>query len=137
MNYGEAFNKMGISGMGHIGAPWCGFAPDGVMVMMAHKNFFHKEEGRYVYDDKGNLGEIEHSASARKSIELLVSYFQPNRPIRLLVGEFSDDGGVEANGKIRGASFLRSSGDFYEATMVSVERTSGAIKCACTSKSEV
>jgi hypothetical protein len=48
--YGEAFKRLGVPGMGHQGATWCGLNPSGVLVLMAHENYVHFRNGPRRYE---------------------------------------------------------------------------------------
>lgn len=138
MNYGEAFAKMGVSGMGRLGAPWCATNAEGVMVLMAHQNYFHKSEpGGYEYLDPGAPNEINHSPSSRASLNLLAEYFEPDREIHLIVGEFHTDGDADENGVTQAAKFKCAGGGYYRAEMTGFNRADGLIRCRCISKHQM
>ena len=92
LQYGEAFARMGVQKMGRIGAPWCGLAPDGVMVFMAHQAYFRKEGGTYYYVDE-TASALPPAPSAIETDRRMTRYFEAGtREIRLIVGRFGDDG---------------------------------------------
>lgn len=134
MNYGEAFEKMGVAGMGRIGAPWCGLNQDGVMVLMAHQSAFRKGKDGFEYLDKGLPEGAAHSNSAKRSINLLADYFEPNKRILLLIAEFTVDGGLDKNGKVVASEFKTAKGSYYNAEMIEVNRETGFIHCNCISR---
>jgi hypothetical protein len=138
MNYGEAFAKMGIKGMGRLGASWCALNPEGVMVLMAHQNYFRlTEAGIWEYLDPGAPNEIDHSSSAKISMNLLAEYFEPGKQILLIIGKFYTDGGAENGGVIQAARFESAAGGYYVAEMVELDRTNGIIRCHCSRREQM
>jgi len=97
LQYGEAFDRMGVPGMGRIGAPWCGMAPDGVMVFMAHQRYFRKEGMTYYYvDDIASA--LPLAPSALETDRRMNRYFaEGRRAIRLIVARFVTDGNPTAS----------------------------------------
>jgi hypothetical protein len=92
LQYGEAFGRMGVPNMGRIGAPWCGLAPDGVMVFMAHQRYFRKEKDTYFYVDDIPSA-LPPANSAVETDRRMRGYFDAGkREIRLIVGAFETDG---------------------------------------------
>lgn len=132
MNYGEAFAKMGIKGMGRLGASWCALNPEGVMVLMAHQNYFRPTAtGSWEYLDPGAPNEINHSSSAKISMNLLAEYFEPGRQILLIIGKFYTDGDTDDSGVTQAAKFESAAGGYYVAEMVDLDRANGMIRCHC------
>ena len=112
LQYGEAFDRMGVPRMGRIGAPWCGLAPDGVMVFMAHQNFFRKEEGTYFYVDE-TASALAPAPSAIETDRRMRQYFEAGkREIRLIIGTFHEDGD-----KLNAARFHHAAGTYYLAEL--------------------
>ena len=74
LNYGQAFGKIGIPTLGGRGTLWCGIDPEGVLVLMAHKNYFRKfrtEQGQVLrYIDLGSP-EPSNSHPVQASMNLL------------------------------------------------------------------
>ena len=128
LNYGQAFEKVGITTLGGRGTLWCGLAPTGVLVLMAHKNYFRKfrtEQGqmlRYV-DPGAPVPSSSHPVQA--SLNLLEQYFQPGKPIILLEAEMKSDGGPAA-----AAAFDHATGKAFNARFISFQRPTGRIECA-------
>jgi hypothetical protein len=92
LQYGEAFERLGVPDMDRIGAPGCGLAPDGVMVFMAHQDHFRKEEGRYYYVDDV-ASDFPLAPSAIETDRRMQAYFESGgRRIRLIVARFRSDG---------------------------------------------
>jgi hypothetical protein len=112
LQYGEAFERMGVPNMGRIGAPWCGLAPDGVMVFMAHQNHFRREGKTYYYvDDVASA--LPLAQSAKETDKRMSQYFdEGKRAIRLVVGRFDDDGD-----ETRASSFGGALGFYYDAEL--------------------
>lgn len=131
LNYGEAFARMGVPGMGRRGAPWCGIAPDGVLVFMAHQSYFrHIDEVDHYVDDKPSI--LPPSPSARLSHRMLADYYgSGKRSIRLIVGIFESDGD-----EAHASRFGHASGIYYEASLTWVGET-GLLRAICSSRLEL
>jgi hypothetical protein len=136
--YGEIFDHLGVPNMGRQGSGWCGEDADGVLVLMAHQNFFHRgPDGKYYYDAPGDPRLPTSSPSAARNIRMIGAYFEPGKPILLPVGEFSSDGGFDANGEPYAAEFKRATGAVYRATFRTFDANTGRIVCDVVSKFEV
>lgn len=136
--YGEMFERLGVPGMGRQGTGWCGINGDGVLVLMAHQNFFHpKPGGGWYYDAPGDPRLPTVSASAARSLRMIAAYFKPGREILLPVGEFTSDGGTSASGKLEPAAFRQATGSVYRATLRDFESDTGRIVCDVVAKFDV
>jgi hypothetical protein len=112
LQYGEAFLRMGVPNMGRIGAPWCGLAPDGVMVFMAHQNYFRREDGVYFYVDE-TVSALPPASSALETDRRMSRYYNAgNRAIRLVVGRFVTDGDP-----LRSSVFHSAPGFYFDAEL--------------------
>ena len=129
MQYGEAFARMGIPNMGRQGSGWCSHAPDGTLVLMAHLNYFHKDQDGWYYQVPDQRAPPSISAPAARSLGMLGSYFCRGRRIVLLVGEFITDGGWQSDGTWRPSKFKIATGWAYEATMNSFDESTGNLRC--------
>jgi hypothetical protein len=63
MNYGEAFQLNGVPDMEHGSILWCGKRQDGVVVVLAHQEFFNYVNGTLQYED-----DWSHNARSRDAI---------------------------------------------------------------------
>src|SRR5688572_3200609 len=75
--YGQAFERLGISGMGHLGATWCAQNASGVLVLMAHQNYVHRDGGvpaKWVYEMPDEGPEPDRGSSAKRSLAMIESY---------------------------------------------------------------
>jgi hypothetical protein len=127
--YGEIFAKLGILDMGHQGATWCSLNPDGVMVLMAHQNYFHKRRGMWQYETPDEGVQPSRGPSATRSLKMLDEYFSADREILLPVAEFITDGGIAADGTWRPSEFNHATGAVYEARMKAFELRTGYLLC--------
>ena len=127
--YGEAFERVGAPGMGRQGAPWCAKGNDGVLVLMAHQNYFHRGPGGYYYELPRIPDMPRRTGSAAQSLKMLNEYFQPGRSIHLLIAVFRDDGGVQQNGTFRAAEFGEATGDAYRAEMRLFDLSTAHLLC--------
>jgi hypothetical protein len=136
MQYGEVFEKLGVPGMGRLGAPWAAIDPAGVLVVMAHQNFFvlDKATRKYVYVHPAVPKLNEVGGSIAQSLKVVEAYYEPGKPILLPIAEFSFDGGLDATGKIKKANFLRGTGSAYRATMREFDPFTGRNVCDVVSK---
>ena len=128
--YGEIFQRLGIPGMGHLGATWCELDPNGVLVLMAHQNYVHKRTGAWVYEmpHEGKLP--VRSPSATKSLRMIAGYFEPDKKIILPVAEFTNDGGLRDDGTWEASSFKQATGDVYRGTMKAFDVATGYLLCS-------
>lgn len=136
--YGQTFEKLGVTGMGRQGSGWCAPDPAGTMVLMAHQNFFHRDgDGRWLYEGIGYPGLPETSPTAARSIRMLADYFRLQREILLPVAIFRNDGCVHPDGTAEPAEFDHATGDIYRATMRSFDPHTGHIICDVVSRFSV
>ena len=135
--YGEIFQRLGIPGMGHLGATWCELDPQGVLVLMAHQNYVHKRNGPWVYEmpHEGKLP--KRSSSATRSLKMIENYFDQEKAIILPVAEFATDGGLREDGTWEPSSFKHATGDVYRARMQVFDPTTGYLLCAIDSRFSV
>lgn len=129
LQYGETFERLGIKDMGRQGALWCAIDPSGVLVLMAHQNYFHREHAGWIYVMPRYEGMPQRGISAIRSLDMLERYFVPNRPIILPVAVFARDGGLQSDGTFEPAEFGHATGDVYRATMRHFERTTAHLIC--------
>ena len=127
--YGTMFRKLGISGMGRQGSGWCELSPDGVLVLMSHRNFYGKREGKIFYDSPGNAQLPKVSASAERSIRMISKYYVPEREILLPIGEFAFDGSIDPDGSHEASRFSYATGDGYRARMKEFDPATGHLLC--------
>jgi hypothetical protein len=127
--FGEIFEKLGIPGMGHQGATWCSLNPGGILVLMAHQNYFHKRRGIWQYEMPNEGVQPRRGPSATRSLEMLSGYFAPDRQILLPVAEFITDGGPMPNGSWRPSEFKHATGAVYEGRMKAFELDTGYLLC--------
>ena len=126
-NYGQAFARVGIQTMGGRGTLWCSENADGVLVLMAHKNYIRKfrtgqaQSLRYI--DPG-APEPSSSYPVQASLNLLDQYFAPGKAIILLEAEFITDGGPA-----HAAAFDYATGKAYQGRFMSFHRPTGRIEC--------
>lgn len=137
LKYGELFERLGIKDMGRQGALWCAFDPEGVLVLMAHQNYFRRERGVWQYEMPRYEGMPPRGAAAVRSLEMLENYFAPGRPITLPVAVFTRDGGMRADGTFEAAEFGYATGDVYRGTMRYFERATAHLVCDCLRKSSL
>ena len=134
IQYGEMFERLGVNGMGRQGSGWCGINPSGVLVLMAHQNFFHRDaNGNWYYDAPGDPRLPAISQSAARSIRMIAEYSARAKEILLPVGIFRTDGRIHANGAHEPADFQEATGRVYKATIRSFDATTGSIVCDVTS----
>jgi hypothetical protein len=123
----EAFRRHKIS-LGGRGTVWCGLNPDGVLVLMAHRNYLGS---RYLdpkdprtkirtYLDPG-YGRPGNAPSVTESLEILGNYFSSGkREIILLEAEFKFDSP---------AQFKRATGRAFQAILQDFNPATGRILC--------
>jgi hypothetical protein len=128
-NYGEAFNRLGIPGMGHQGATWCELNPDGVLVLMAHQKYVRFKDGPRRYETPSDGPQPPRSASAKRSLAMISAYFAPERAIVLPIAEFVTDGGIRSDGTWESSVFKHATGDAYNARMQSFDPVTGYLLC--------
>lgn len=128
--YGEIFEKLGIPGMGHLGATWCELNPGGVLVLMAHQNYIQKRNGQWVYEIPREGKLPKRSSSATKSLKMITEYFEAERQIFLPVAEFSKDGGLRPDGTWEPSNFKNATGDVYRGRMLNFDPSTGYLLCA-------
>lgn len=132
MNFRQAFRRVGIDTRGGRGTLWCELDSKGVMVLMIHKNYIKKykidgvEQLRYM--DPGTA-EPKTVASLQKSLDLLETYFEQDKPMILLEGEFKSDGS-----DVSPAEFDYATGRGYKAKIVDFDRATGRIGCHITQR---
>ena len=136
MQYGVIFERLGVPGMGRLGAPWAALDPDGVLIVMSHQNFFvlDKTTRKYLYEHPAIPKLNKVGGSITQSLKIVEAYFGPGKPILLPIAEFSFDGGLDANGKIKKANFSRGTGSAYRATMRHFDPITGHNVCDVLSK---
>ena len=127
--YGETFKRLGIPGMGHQGAPWCAINPAGILVLMAHQNYFHRKRGNYQYEMPADEPATPRGPSANSSLDMIGSYFAEGRNIILPVAVFVTDGALKADGTWGPSIFDYATGDYYEGRMRKFERQTGYLLC--------
>src|SRR5687767_2767588 len=77
--YGEMFERLGIPGMGHQGATWCALNPGGILVLMAHQNYFRRAGSKYQYEHPKCEPATLRGPSAKRSLDMMGSYFAEGR----------------------------------------------------------
>lgn len=127
--YGEVFERLGISGMGHQGATWCALNAEGQLVLMAHQNYFHRRTGKWQYEMPPDEPATPRGPSAKRSLDMIGNYFAEGRPIILPVAVFVTDGGLREDGTWSPSVFDHATGDFYEGRMMQFDRTTGYLLC--------
>lgn len=127
--YGTMFRKLGIMGMGRQGSGWCDLNPGGVLVLMSHRNFYGKRDGKIYYDSPGNAHLPKVSASAERSIRMMAKYYEPEREILLPVGDFAFDGCINPDGSQKASRFSYATGDVYRACMTEFDPATGHLLC--------
>ena len=132
--YGEAFERLGIPGMGHQGAAWCALNPDGILVLMAHQKYVRFKDGPRRYETPNEKIVPPRGPSAVKSLKMIGGYFAPEKSIILVIGEFVTDGGLRADGSWEASVFRHATGDAYRATMQSFNETNGCLLCLLSEK---
>lgn len=127
--YGEIFQRLGVDTMSRRGSGWCGLCQDGVLAIMSHQNFFCREGNQFVYRHPGDLRTPTTSTSAIRSIRMIASYFEPNKPVLLPVGVFANDGGWESDGSHIPSKFSFATGDVYQATIREFDAATAYFLC--------
>ena len=115
--YGEIFERLGIPGMGRIGATWCALNSKGVLVLMAHQNYVHKRRGIWKYEMRREGPMLPRGPSATRSLNMIGSYFAKNKQIILPIAVFVTDGGPRSDGTWEPSEFKYATGDVYDARM--------------------
>jgi hypothetical protein len=126
LNFGQAFQRVGISTLGGRGTKWCELNANGILVLMAHKNYFRKFVSpipHLKYIDPGTT-EPSTSPSVMNSLNQIGEYFQPSKPIILLEAIFKTDGGPNFP-----AMFDHATGRAFNATMIEYDRSTGRLVC--------
>ena len=128
--YGEIFDRLGIPGMGHLGANWCALNPEGVLVLMAHQNYFHRRTGKWQYEMPPDEPATPRGPSAKRSLDMIGAYLADGqKKIILPVAVFVTDGEQRADGTWSPSVFNHATGDFYEGSMTTFERGTGYLLC--------
>jgi hypothetical protein len=132
--YGEAFERSGIPGMGRQGAPWCAHDPQGTLVLMAHQNYVQRRETGWQYEmpDRGQLP--VRGPSANRSWDIISTYFALDKPIVLLIAVFTVDGRIREDGTWEQSEFKHAIGDAYRARMKACNPAHGYLLCQIESK---
>ena len=129
IQYGEIFERAGVPGMGRQGSGWCGLNPEKVLVLMGHQAFFQRDAQGWYYEVPNEGPQPKRAASAVSSLRMIESYFAPDKPIILLVGIFTNDGGIKADGTWESSKFKEATGDGYKAVMKAFDRVTGYLLC--------
>lgn len=127
--YGEMFKRLGIPGMGHQGATWCALNPEGILVLMAHQNYFRRAESKYQYEHPKCEPETLRGSSAKRSLDILGSYFAVGRTIILPIAVFVTDGAPRGDGTWEPSVFDYATGDYFEGRMREFERETAYLLC--------
>lgn len=127
--YGEMFKRLGIPGMGHQGTTWCALNPEGILVLMAHQNFFRRVESKYQYEHPKCEPTTLRGPSAKRSLAMMDSYFTVNRKIILPVAVFVTDGALRGDGTWGPSEFDHATGDYFEGRMRQFERETAYLLC--------
>jgi hypothetical protein len=132
--YGEAFARLGVMGMGRQGASWCGIDPDGVLVLMSHQNYYRKENGVFLYRTPNHERRTPIASSVTRSRRMIAEYFEPGRKIILAIGVFDTDGGALPDGRHEPSKFREATGQAYRATMREFDENTGRLVCEIVEK---
>lgn len=128
--YGEAFERLGVPGMGRIGADWCAVDPRGVLVLMGHEKYVVRRGGAWVYETPVNgIAPPGSSGAASSSRALLESYFAVDKPIILIVARFRVDGHFDSGGKWLTSEFKEATGDAYKGRMQQFSQVESYLLC--------
>jgi hypothetical protein len=128
--YGELFKRLEIPGMGHQGATWCALNPEGVLVLMAHQNyFFRRKTGKWQYEMPADEPKTPRGPSARRSLDMIAGYFADDKKIILAVAVFLTDGALRSDGTWGPSKFDHATGEYYEGRMRQFQRESGYLLC--------
>jgi hypothetical protein len=128
-SYGEIFERLGVPGMGRRGATWCGLTSDGVLVLMAHQNYVRKTGDSYQYEHPPCDPATLRTGSAKRSLDMIGSYFAVDRKIILPVAVFITDGYQRADGTWEPSKFDHATGAYYEGRMKQFERDTCYLLC--------
>ena len=96
---------------------------------MAHQNYFHRKTGKWQYEMPRDEPATPRGPSAKRSLDMIGTYFAEGRKIILPVAVFVTDGELRADGTWGPSVFDHATGDFYEGTMKQFERDSGYLLC--------
>lgn len=132
--YGEVFERLGIPGMGRQGATWCALNSEGILVLMAHQNYFHRRTNKWQYEMPRDEPATPRGPSAKRSLDMIDSYFAVGRKIILPVAVFVTDGALRADGTWGPSVFDYATGDYYEGAMTEFERDTGYLLCSIDGK---
>jgi hypothetical protein len=132
--FGEIFSRLGIPNKGRQGETWCALDPEGIMVLVAHQVFFHRVDGRWIYETPNHGPMPVRGPSAMRSLRMLAEYFEPERPILLPVAVFDSDGGKRPDGTWAPSQFNHATGDVYRGRMKVFRQDSGYLLCELDSK---
>lgn len=128
-NYGEMFMKLGVPRMGRQGSGWCGINDQGVMVLMAHQNFFRKFDDAWFYIATGHPNQPKASIPAKRSLDMLDAYFEEGKDIILAIGIFKSDGEYTLGGKVIASEFKEATGSAANARMLYFDPRTGTTAC--------
>ena len=135
--YGEMFKRLGVPNMGRQGATWCEMNPEGILVLMAHQNYFRLKDGKMHYEMPPDEPATPRGPSAKRSLDMIAAYFAEDRRIILPVGVFVTDGAQRADGTWDPSVFDHATGDYYEGRMKKFDRGTGYLLCDIDSKHSV
>jgi hypothetical protein len=135
--YGEMFRRLRVPNMGRQGATWCETDPDGILVLMAHQNYFRRKQGKMVYEMPPDEPSSPRGPSARRSLDMIAAYFAEGRGIILPVGVFVTDGVQRDDGTWGASVFGYATGDYFMGRMRKFERSTGYLLCDVDSKHSV
>ena len=123
--------------MGRQGTLWCGKNSSGILVLMAHQNYFGMKNGEIFYETPGVEISFSRVGSAKKSLDMIENYFQQNKEIILIIGVFNRDGGPLPNGEWESSKFKEATGYAYKAVMQNFDRKTGYLLCTECNKFEL
>jgi hypothetical protein len=129
-SYGDAFERLGVPGMGFRGADWCSVDPRGVLVLMGHENYVMRRNGVWVYETPVNgIAPPGSGRAASRSRALLESYFAMDKPIILIVARFGVDGHFDSEGRWINSVFKEATGDAYKGRMQRFSQAESYLLC--------
>ena len=95
---------------------------------MAHQNYFHRRTGKWQYEMPGEESATPRG-SAKRSLDMIGTYFPEGRKIILPIAVFVTDGDLREDGTWSPSVFDHATGDFYEGRMAQFERDTGYLLC--------
>jgi hypothetical protein len=96
-------------------AVWCALNPEGVLVLMAHQNYFHRRTGKWQLEMPSE--ESTHLVARQSEVDMIGTYFAEARKIILPIAVFVTDGDLREDGTWSPSVFDHATGDFYEGRM--------------------